>query len=549
MIATIVACALALAGLQTAAAPAAPEEKGEIRGRVTDGPTGLPLARAVVYLSGPGQGAPAVVATDDRGGFRFAGLAPGRYHGSVMPGAFKATHSMQVFKNAEGRPETLVLKKDEVRVVNVALPRTLAVNVRVVDAWGQPLSQIPVSVRPAETQSSGMYPLMNRQRTTDDNGRLRIFGIEPGRYVLCAEPNQLGGSGGARNTSRRERLLRTCYPNAASEAEAEPVRVERSDTAELELKMRHGRTFTISGRILDASGAPAGGTFAGLNQYYANGSSGSGVRVDADGRFRIDNVHPGTYSVHVTVGGPDRPEQRRDFEAALLPVAVTDADVEDLLLVLKKGVDVAGRIRTEDPAATLPPAEGSGLMVTTRLADDRLPGSGSTEHAYAARDRTFTIKGSFGRRVVDVLNVPRGWFVKSIRYGTTEIIDEAIEFKETRGDAPVLDIVLSNRGAVVTGHVADDAGNPVPGALVLMLSKRPNGTRPISSTTATAAGTFKLDPARPGDYTIVALPRGSRYPQAGEWNRLARLAAQGERVTLGDLDERMVDLQVVITDR
>jgi hypothetical protein len=139
--------------------------------------------------------------------------------------------------------------------------------------------------------------------------------------------------------------------------------------------------------------------------------------------------------------------------------------------------------------------------------------------------------------------------VKSIRYGTTEIIDTPIEFKEARGETPVLDVVLNNRGAVVTGRVTDDAGNAVPRALVLMLRARANGMKVIGDTTASATGTFNVGPVRGGDYAIVALPGGTQFPQSGEWDRLARLAAQGERVTLGDLDERLVDLRVVAERR
>ena len=545
---TLLAFIVALATLQQAA-PATPQEKGEIRGRVTDRETGQPLARAVVRIFGPDPTRMLTASTDDGGVFRFAGLAPGRYNGSAQPGAFKWTHLLQAFTTAEGRPLTIELKKDEVRELNVALPRALALNVRVVDSWGEPLSELRVAVRSADTQArNGMYQSMEWQRTTDDKGRLRIFGLEPGRYVVCVEPSPLGG-GGTRSTSRGDRLMRTCYPNAANDAAAEPVRVDRSDTGELEIRMRQGRTFRISGRILDAAGGMVAGAYAQLNQHYTNGSSSIGVTVQADGSFRIDNVHPGAYAVQVSIGGPDRPEQRRDFEGGFVPVQVTDADIEDLLVVLQKGVDVSGRIRTEDAAATLPAAEGSGLFVSTRLADDRLAGSGSYQYARAAADRTFTISGSYGRRVLEVANVPRGWFVKSIRYGMTEVIDEPIEFKESRGDGTVLDVVLSNRGAVVTGHVTDDAGNPVPRAMVLLLKKRANGLAVITNTTAAAAGTFKLGPARQGDYIIVALPAGSRYPQSGEWDRLARLAAQGEAVTLGELDERMVDVQIVTERR
>jgi hypothetical protein len=33
--------------------------------------------------------------------------------------------------------------------------------------------------------------------------------------------------------------------------------------------------------------------------------------------------------------------------------------------------------------------------------------------------------------------------------------------------------------------------------------------------------------------------------QPGEWSRLARLAAAGETITLGDLDERTLDIRVI----
>jgi hypothetical protein len=547
MISALLTFVFALATLQNAA-PAAPQEKGEIRGRVTDRETGLPLARVFVRISGPDAKEPVTTLTDERGVFRFVGLAPGRYSGSAQLAPFRGTHLIQMLTDADGRP--IVLNKDEVRELSIALPRTLAMNVRVVDPWGEPLSELRVSVRPAGMQSSrGMSRMMEWQRTTDDNGRLRIFGLEPGHYVVCVEPNALGGFGTARSAHRRDRLLRTCYPNAANEGEAEPVRVDRSATGEREIRMRQGRTYTISGTVLDASGGTPVGSYAQLNQHSVNGGSSIGVQVEADGRFRIDNVHPGAYAVQISVGGPDRPEQRRDFEAGFVPVQVVDADVEGLLVVMKKGVDVAGRIRTEDPSVVLPAMGRAVFVVSTRLADDRLPGSGSNQYTYAGNDRTFTIKDSFGRRVVEVPNLPRGWFVKSIRYGATEVIDEPIEFKETRGDAPVLDVVLSNRGAVVTGRVTDDAGNAVPRAFVLMLRTRANGMAVIEGTAASATGAFKLGPARGGDYAIVAVPAGTPYPQAGEWDRLARLAAQGERVTLGEFDERLVDLRVVTERR
>jgi hypothetical protein len=551
MIAALLVFIFAQSAIQGATAPATPE-KGEIRGRVTDRETGMPLARAVVHLFGPDSKGHATAATDDRGAFRFAALAPGRYSGMIEPGPFRGTHSSRDLTTADGRAQPIVLSKDELREINVTLPRTLVLNVRVLDQWGEPLAGLQIGLRPHDKQQLGiMVRMMASQRTTDDKGQLRIFGLEPGRYVVCAEPNTLGGFGGGPHTNRRDRLLRTCYPTAASEADAEPIRVERSGGGELEIRMRQGRTFAIAGRVVDASGAPPVGAHVGLTQYIANGSSGSGgAKIEPDGRFRIQNVHPGDYAIEASVGGPDRPEQRRDYEAAFVPVRIDTSDVEDLLVVMKHGVNVEGRLTLEDPTQTLSQPPGSGLYVAARLAEDRVAGSGSTRSTIARADRTFTLERLFGRRFLHVQNVPRGWYVKSIRYGGRDIIDQLVEFKAGR-DAPAVEIILSNRGAVVTGRAVDESGAPVPRAHVLMLRMGKDGfPMLLSESTRTAtAGTFRFAPVRGGEYAIVALPAASEYPQAGEWDRLARLVELGERVTLSELDERLVDLRVVTEKR
>lgn len=58
---------------------------------------------------------------------------------------------------------------------------------------------------------------------------------------------------------------------------------------------------------------------------------------------------------------------------------------------------------------------GGSLMVVMRRADDRLPGSDSHRSALW-NDRIFTLSGIFGRRTLQIVNVSRGWYVKSIRW-------------------------------------------------------------------------------------------------------------------------------------
>jgi hypothetical protein len=184
-------------------------------------------------------------------------------------------------------------------------------------------------------------------------------------------------------------------------------------------------------------------------------------------------------------------------------------------------------------------------MIIARLADDRLPGMASGKAALMRTDRTFTIEGMFGARVLEVENVPPGWYVKSIRYRGKEVSDESIEFKGG-ADAPMVEMVLSNRGAVVTGRVLDDGGNPARGARVVLLRAGARaGARPVAETRVSSAGVFRAGPVRGGDYLVIALPASAPPIQFGEWDRITRLAAAAERVTLGELDERVLDLRVV----
>ena len=111
-------------------------------------------------------------------------------------------------------------------------------------------------------------------------------------------------------------------------------------------------------------------------------------------------------------------------------------------------------------------------------------------------------------------------------------------------DPARLEVVLSNRGAVVTGRAVDNRGVPVGGGRLILF--RADGVQSRVTDALTAKdGAFRLGPVRGGDYLIVALPSSAPVPQAGEWDRLARLAAIAQRLTLDDLDARMLDVRVV----
>src|SRR5690349_24666636 len=152
------------------APPPSPPARGEIHGRVTDKDTGQPIVRALVQLHDFDTRERFSARTDDTGRFRVTGLRPGQYSGIVMSDPSRPTHDAGGLSGAPGRP--LVLKDGEVREVDVALPRMFAIDVRVVNEWGEPLTGINVS---AYSPQRGRSTTTMWNHSTDDRGRQRVF--------------------------------------------------------------------------------------------------------------------------------------------------------------------------------------------------------------------------------------------------------------------------------------------------------------------------------------------------------------------------------------
>ena len=135
--------------------------------------------------------------------------------------------------------------------------------------------------------------------------------------------------------------------------------------------------------------------------------------------------------------------------------------------------------------------------------------------------------------------------MKQVRYRGDEIIDTPIDFARSDGTAS-LEVVLSNRGAMVTGRVLDDLARPVRAAFVWLL--RADGeivAEPAAEASASANGEFRLGPLRAGEYVAVAFATRVRPLERDDRARAAKLASLGERVRLTEFDERAIELPAV----
>src|SRR5688572_15066415 len=134
---------------------------------------------------------------------------------------------------------------------------------------------------------------------SDDLGRFRIYGLEPGTYVVAAE-----GERGPRPTTGQaeEGFVRTYHPSSFSELGAAKVQVLPSfDRSGIDIQLVRSRRFHVAGTILNSHGQAVAPARAALVRATIGGHSSTGVPVDAQGRFVVRDLEPGDYHLDVRV--------------------------------------------------------------------------------------------------------------------------------------------------------------------------------------------------------------------------------------------------------
>jgi protocatechuate 3,4-dioxygenase beta subunit len=528
--------------------PAGPRaETASIRGRITDKVSGEPIARAIVSASlADGRSRATATLTDADGRYSFPTLVPGRYFIRAEPPPFRATYVGASYTRTTSSTEILTLKTgDEVTSIDIALSRGYAIIGRVVDVDGEPAARVRIVARPIGASGGGRGP----DRETDDLGRFRIFGLLPGRYAVCSE---FFATGSMQVRSALEQPVTTCYPSAPSSVEGRPVEVKSADVDGIEIRLLRTRTFTVSGTVLDSNGRPAENGRVSLEKHIAGGSSSTGIGGGPDGRFVMRNITPGDYTINASIGGPNRPAERRELEVASIPITVGSADV-DVVLTMSRTVTIPGRIVFEGVPTPPPRDPGYGPMIVFAKFPDGVERSSVPTSTTVDEGMTFHLPDMYGPRVLDVVNIPSGWVLKSITYKGKDVTD-AVADLQAGGEPGTIEVVMHNRGAVVTGRVVDDGGKPVRARVVMIPADRLRWLGfhiPVTALSSATAGTYAFRSQRAGEYAIVAIDQAEPFPSEQKRAFFERILKSGQTITIAENERRVVDLRVskLVEDR
>lgn len=478
-----------------------------------------------------------------------------------------------------GKPIELADKQAMDDVV-IAMPRGGAISGRVVDEFGDPLSDANVSAaRLSWTNGKRrLTPVPGRSWPTDDLGRYRIFGLPPGEYYVTATlrngnsemmadlPMMLTGvepPAGAPGSVPRSGYAVTYFPGTPNASEAQRVTVTAAqESSNVDFPLSAVRLAKISGFVMTSEGKPAGGTILSLSpatREVVIGLETSSARTAQDGSFTINNVTPGDYllraeAIQVTTAtqgdgnamvfravriGGEGGEQ----ESGSMTLGVSGEDLSNITLITTKGGSATGRVVFDGEPK--PPMTGIRLMSSPL---DLGAPNGAFGGASVKEDGTFELKGLFGARMI-LVNGPPAWRLRSVKLNGSDITDIGADFKA--GETYNLEVELTRKTTTIAGGVTASDGAPVKDYTVVVFSENPDlwrlaRTRWVSGTRPDQDGRFKVSNMPAGAYYAVAV----EYIPTGEWGDpelLDRLKSHAKRFSLDEGSSQTLDLK--LTDK
>ena len=456
------------------------------------------------------QGSPI---TDDRGMYRIAALPPGEYAIGVMFNPSTAPISVVDANTTAAEAGTSTTAEISRRLQGSATSASTATGFRVGDlVLHQPSSGALVLPPPAA------------------NGRLMAYQT-------------------------------TFHPSAPTPSLATLVAVKPGEErAGVNLQLRLVPAVPISGTITGPDGP---GSFLGITlvapsgvDYQSEGVAEAGSTIsDANGSFTFLGVPAGDYLLKIryyprpvaAAGAPPPEIPAEPGLWAILPIAVGNADVTNLGVVLRRNMQVRGRVQFTGAGQPPPADQIQRLQITLQWAEGRtsapLPPVGR-----ALPDGTFFTGAYAGNRyIIAALTPPAGWALKSAMWNGRDISVEAFDL-----DTDISDVVLTftDRTTELSGTVTGPRG-PDGAAEVIVFPADSLAWREIGVTTRRSrnlrpdrSGRFGTSGLPAGDYFVAAVPGGSLR----DWNDprfLEQLMPSAARVTLGDGEKKSVDVKTV----
>ena len=459
-----------------------------LRGTVVEAQTGKALARSLVVVQpvAGGDGATQSVRTNTNGVFQFPPMAAGAYLVTASRRAFAPVQYGQRSWKSSGVP--VMLEEGSETRLRIALPRYGAITGRVVDENDVGLPEHEViayrNTRP---------PLAVAKAATDDRGIYRIFGLEPGSYVVRTATKQYDDGG----------YLPTFYKDVPGVDAARPVDVVLDqDVPDILVRPSPGRLYTIAGRI-----SSPGIARNAITVTLVSDMGSESVTTDTSGRYKFNPVAPGKYEVYAEAFGG-----RGEPTAAYQPFEI-ERDQTEINLLMRP-----------EPELQFVFVDSQGVPVDSELVQvvakrRQLSGDGAPQFLRPANSRQKFMPGRWAFTLAPNYQFYVAGFSGPNNSGRTEAWNEIL-LNESNA---TVKFVLSGHPGSVHGTVTNAARDQVAGVPVFLEpydAERRRRTGELRTTRSDVHGQFQFTGLAPGVYRVASTfefqtPDGAALDAAG----------------------------------
>ena len=483
----------------------------------------------------------AVTTTTAAGRFLVDLLDDGEYNVEVMKAAHVAAED--VASSASRSTQRVKIVDGVADEVRLALAPGGVISGTIVDAAGEPLQGVRVRALRLRTENGHFVAVATGwDRSTDERGRYRLFGLASGSYVVVAS---IGAEASGIDRAQHRGFAQTYFPGTPGIESAQTVRVQAgAELAALDLTIAPTFTARVTGRALDNDGEPLVGRVQLTISRHASAITTEPVatRVNTDGTFELTGVPPGTYVVHAFgEGGFGRAPQ---FGVA--SVVVENRDPAPVTVHASPGTTLEGRFIVE--GMDDPPLRT--LAIHASAADlDRGPRNGRGPEGLAVHDDgRFYLTGLHGPMRFSATSLPSRWYLKSVTIAGSDVTDAPFDFGSSDQTLSDAEIVLSTEGATIAGVVTDGlntrASNFVAVAFSTSRDTWFNGSRLVKQRRSESNGSYMVEGLPPGEYWVAAVDR----LEPGSWltpDNLDALVPSAARVTVHEGQVVSTDLRLL----
>jgi hypothetical protein len=569
---------------------------------VDDQPAPIAVRRAIVTLTGPGLVPSRSVVTDDDGRFLVERLPAGRFTLTVSRASFVT--SLYGAKRP-GRPGTAISVGAGERVTGIVarLWRGAVIAGVVRDEEGQPAPGVPVKVIAANApMERTVFTLDNNGVRTNDAGEFRIFGLEPGAYLVSVVPPLLRGAAptGMSETEMDAALAalrrRTpaparatpvppaapppsapvtvatskpfsyapiYFPGTANIGHATPIALIAGQAVEgVELTLQRVTTAIVGGVVIRPDGQAAPIASVQMLQtppdgYVLDPPPLFTTMAAADGTFRFPAVTSGDYTIvaRVEIAGA-APAGMAPALWGRTTLSVSGADVERLEVRVEPGPALSGRV--EFAGGTLkPPADFTHVRVAliapaslTRRLGPAVSSAMTVQPVSVNADGTFEIQGippgAYLFQVTGAGVSSTEWWPRSLVAGDRDLLDRLIDVSVGSPSMRAV-LTMSDRHTELSGRLQTPTGQPASDVFVIAFAADRRmwgpGARRVRAVRPAVDGVFSIADLPPGDYLLGAVTD----VDADEWRSpafLERLSPASIKITLGEGEKRVQDLRL-----